>query len=172
MFSGVLMDKNLLKILKNLIRIGEISAIHDADGTVEVVFEDKNDIVSDPLPYLAFEYNMPQVKDRVLCVFLGNGITSGFCLGKFFSAKSPPPVQNKDIYYKDFFGEAFLKYEKSTKTLTLNAENIVFDGDLLINGNVIVNGNFENTGVLIAGNGATGVFDITQATSGIVTGGS
>ena len=166
------MDKNFLKILKNIIRIGDISAVHEKDGTVEVVFSDKSDIVTDPLPYLAFEYNMPQVKDRVLCVFLGNGIASGFCLGKFFSPKSPPPVQDKNIYYKDYFGEAFLKYDKNSKTLTISAENIEFDGDLLVNGNVVVNGNFENTGTMKAGNGASGSFDITQATNGIVTGGS
>jgi len=114
--------------MNDFIKIGRVSAINEATGAVEVVFQDKDDIVTDELPLLAFEYYMPEINDLVLCVFLGNGIEAGFCLGRYFSDVYGTPVQDKAIYYKDFFGEASVKYDKNTKTLFLDAENIVING--------------------------------------------
>lgn len=122
--------------LRNLVRIGQVSSIDDAKCTIKVKFNDKDDMISDDIPYFSFEYNLPNIKDYVACIFLGNGLQSGFCLGKYYGEDNPPPVQDKDIYYKDFFGEASLQYDKNTKTLTIKAENIVIDGNLEVSGNI------------------------------------
>ncbi len=164
--------------VKNLIRIGNVSAVHEADGTVEVTFPDKNDIVTDPLPMLAFEYYMPSVGDKVLCIFLGNGFEAGICLGKFFCNPHPAYAQNKDIYYKDFFGDASIQYNKATKTLSIDADNIIVNGILLtVNGNQINNGSWTLNGSMVGGVDAqstitlTGTIDLTGSitTSGNIT---
>lgn len=134
---------------KNLIRVGVVSSINYLAGCVRVSFEDREKVVSDELPLLSFEYNMPKVGESVLCLFLGNGISNGFCLGRYYSDDNLP--KTSDTYYKDL-GEAFYKYDKNTKTLTISADNIVFDGDVRISGNLNVNGNITATGSIDGSN--------------------
>lgn len=131
--------------LRNLIRIGQISSVDESKCTVKVKFSDKDDMVSDNIPFLSFEYNLPDVGDYVVCIFLGNGVQNGFCLGKYFAEDNPPKVQSKDIYYKDLLEEAFIKYDKSTKTLTLSAENVVIEGNLEVKGNILSSGSITDT---------------------------
>lgn len=126
--------------IKNMIRLGKVSSVNHAAGRVKVAFSDKDNIVSTELPYLAFEYNMPKVNDMVVCIFLGNGVSQGFCLGSYYSDFNKPKEAGSDIYYKDFFGEGFMKYDKLTKTLTIKAENIRIEGDLTVDGNLTVLG--------------------------------
>ena len=131
--------------LRNLVRIGQVSSINESKFTIKVKFNDKDDMISDDIPYFSFEYNMPNIKDYVACIFLGNGLQSGFCLGKYYGEDNPPPVQDKDIFYKGFFGEAYLQYDKSTKTLTLSAQNIIIEGNLNVKGNIVATGSVTDT---------------------------
>lgn len=128
-------------VLKNLIRIGIVSSINEKNGTVRVVFDDKNDLVSDELPLLSFQYDMPKIKEQVLCVFLPNGIQQGFCLGSFYSLVNLPPVKDKNIYFKKFDDGTWIEYNKKTKELNINAS-----GNVNIIGNLKVNGNISATG--------------------------
>jgi Phage P2 baseplate assembly protein gpV len=120
--------------LNNLIRIGKVSSIHYDAGTVAVCFEDKDSIVTDDLPMLSFEYYMPDVGDPVLCLFLGNGLTKGFCLGKYFYDKDgeQPMESGEGIFYKHFFKEGSIKYDKSAKTLTIYADTLDLKADTKI----------------------------------------
>lgn len=127
-------------MLKNLIRIGKVSSINYPAGKVRVVFPDKNNIVTSELPLLSFEYYMPAVNDVVICLFLGNGVSQGFCLGKYYNSTVIPRESGSNIYYKDFFSEGFMKYDKNSKTLTFKASNIVVEGDLKVEGNLEVAG--------------------------------
>lgn len=111
--------KIIINILKNLIRVGKISSINYDNGTVRVVFPDKDNIVTDELPYLSFEYYMPYIGDTVLCLFLGNGISRGFCLGKFYNNNNAPRCPGEGIYYKHFFDKGYIKYNKKEKLLTI-----------------------------------------------------
>jgi phage baseplate assembly protein gpV len=104
---------------------GRVSSVDYKAGTVQVVFDDKSDIVSDDLPLFNSEYRMPDVGDVVVCLFLSNNPTQGFCLG---TPQDSPQVTGKGIFYKDFFGEAFFKYDQSTGTLTINAPHVVING--------------------------------------------
>ena len=70
---------------------------------------------------------------------------SGFCFGKYYGEDNLPPVQDKNIYYKDLFGEASIQYNKSTKTLTLSAQNIVIEGNLEVKGNITSTGSIIDT---------------------------
>jgi phage baseplate assembly protein V len=144
------MDENmqvLIGILKNLIRIGTVSSVNEENGTVRVLFEDKDNMVSDELPLLSYEYDMPDIKDQVLCIFLPNGIEKGFCLGSFYSSVNQPSIRNKNVYYKKFDDGTSIQYNKSTKELTINSEH-----PININGAVKVNGNINATGTVTASN--------------------
>ncbi|WP_297429324.1 phage baseplate assembly protein V [Clostridium sp.] len=133
--------------IRNLIRVGIVSSINETNGTVRVIFDDKDDMVSDELQLLNSEYNIPEVKEQVLCLFLPNGLQQGFCLGGFYSFINPPPIQNKNLYYKKFDDGTSIQYDKSTKQLTINSVNKV-----IINGNVQINGNLSASGTVSASN--------------------
>jgi phage baseplate assembly protein V len=162
--------EKIIKILKNMIRIGNVSTIDYNRGAVKVTFPDKDDIVSDFLPYLSFEYNMPKVGDTVLCVFLPNGISKGFCLGQPYSLKNMPKQPGPQYYYKNIYDEAFYQYDKNSKTLTIDADNIVLnaatsiifkapaitlDGETNITQNLTVNKNITVNGKISAGGNIT-----------------
>ncbi len=62
-------------------------------GTVRVLFDDKDNLVSDELQLLDFEYDIPPIGEQVICFFLPNGIKQGFCLKGFYSDINKPPVK-------------------------------------------------------------------------------
>ena len=133
-------------MLKNMIRIGKVSSVNAEKGTVRVVIDDQQDVVTNDLPLLSGEYNMPAVSDLVLCLFLGNGISQGFCLGKYFSTVNPPPVTDPEVIYKDFGDGSYIKYDKSIKTLTIKAD-VVVDGDLTVTGNISATGTVSGSNI-------------------------
>lgn len=136
--------EEILRILMNLIRIGVVNSINPSNGSVKVLFQDKDDLVSAELPLFDREYYMPEVGKQVVCVFLPNGIQQGFCLGTFFSKLNPPPAQNSELYVKDFGDGTKITYNKTTKTITIDAANpITINGDVNINGNITA----DNLGV-------------------------
>jgi phage baseplate assembly protein V len=133
-------------MLKNMIRIGKVSSINPAKGMVRVVIEDQQDMVTNDLPMLSNEYNLPTIGDLVLCLFLGNGISSGFCLGKYFSTVNPPPVTDSQIIYKDFGDGSCIKYDKASKTLTIKADTVAIEGNLSVTGNISATGTILDVG--------------------------
>lgn len=120
--------KKALMLARNLVRIGQVNSVDESKGTVQVLFQDKDDIVTDDLPLLSFEYDIPPVGSQVLCVFLGNGLEQGFCLGRFYSQQLLTPVSNKDIYFKKLDDGVYIKYNRNTKDM----EIVNTWGDLLV----------------------------------------
>lgn len=115
---------------KDLIKVGTVTAIFDEKGTVQINFEDKDDCTVE-YPLLSTEYNMPKNNDPVWCISMGNGIESGLCLGKAYSSKNPPPVQDKNIYHKPLVDneKAFFEYDNNTETLKFKAKHIIYECD-------------------------------------------
>lgn len=116
--------KKILKLVRNIVRVGVINSINPQEGTVKVLFPDKDDIVSDNLPLLNHEYNMPNIGDQVICLFLGNGLEQGFCLGSFYSSVLKPPATNENIYKKKLDNATFVEYDKESKVLKVNVEEV------------------------------------------------
>jgi phage baseplate assembly protein V len=141
--------------LKNLLRIGTVSSIDYGAGTVRVIIEDQDEIVTDDLPMLSHEYEMPNVGEVVLCLFLGTGNANGFCLGRFYYDDEAPVWSGQNIFYKRFLKDAYIKYDKSSKTFTLCASEIIFDGNVSITGNLAVAGNASVGGTATIGGDAT-----------------
>lgn len=166
-----------------MIKTGKVSSINRSNGTVQVVFADQNDMVSNDLPMLSFEYEMPDVGDQVLCLFLDNAPEWGFCLGRFYCDAIPGldkkvirrrMEKNKDDSYIEYeidSGNMNLVNAKADVTIDAKGKviikqaaaveittsgNVQIDCTALqINGNVNVNGSIHATGSIIDSGGNT-----------------
>lgn len=82
--------------MRNQIRVGTVSSRDETRQAVKVVMEDQEDLVTDwlqiiyppvrvigePPAVVSMELQLPAVGETVLCVFLGSGIETGYCLGR------------------------------------------------------------------------------------------
>ncbi len=99
------------------IRVGKVSSIDYVSGTVRVVYHDKDDAVTRPIPLLAHEYHMPQVGDQLLVLHLSNGTEAGVSLGRYWTDQHAPPEGAQALYRKDLGekpGEAVLRFDGKT----------------------------------------------------------
>lgn len=118
---------------------GRVSSVDKERGYVKITYPQENNIVSDWLPLLSSEYDMPKPGELVATI-LGKNLT-GVCLGKIFSNSQSPKTDNG--YYKDIGGikikksdngvfeikfadGGYIKYEKGV--LTLKANTIHLEG--------------------------------------------
>jgi phage baseplate assembly protein V len=84
------------------LRDGHVSSYDPATHTAKVVFEDRDNLVSNPFPVLL--PNTLKNKDEihldpgehVMCICLGNGLESGVVLGCVYDKKNPPAVGDRD----------------------------------------------------------------------------
>ena len=111
--------------MDTIVQQGKVSSIDYDTGSVRVVFTDRQNSVSAPLPMFNSEYKMPDVGDVVICLFLSNNPSRGYCLG---TPNQSLTVTGEGVYYKDFFGEGYIKYDSDTKTLTISAGHVVING--------------------------------------------
>lgn len=126
---------------KEVFRMGKVSSIDYAAGLVRVVYPDKDNSVTAPLPMLCTEYNMPQVGDPVLVLHLSNGAEAGLVLGRYWSNNNKPPEGAAGLFRKDLArtpGAAMIRYDGSTLTIQCaGAINIEAGGAVTINGATI-----------------------------------
>ena len=111
--------------MEDLIRIGRISSINYKDGTAKVVYNDKDDMVTGELPFLANEYMMPKADDLVLVLHLKKGRSKGVIIGKIYSDQLRPQINGKDKYFKALTEKTNLKAENGK--LTIEADDIIFN---------------------------------------------
>ncbi|MFC4403325.1 phage baseplate assembly protein V [Gracilibacillus xinjiangensis] len=132
---------DVLKIVRNVIRVGQINSVDEDNGTVDVLFVDKDNQIASNLPLPNFEYNMPRVGEQALCVFLANGLEQGFCLFTYYSDISLPPVADKEIFRKQFDEGTYIEYNHKTRELLINADKPVkIKNDLIVEGNIVATG--------------------------------
>lgn len=118
---------------------GRISSVDAKRGYVKVTYPRENNIVSDWLPLLSSEYDMPKPGELVATI-LGKDL-SGVCLGKIFSNSQAPPTDNgyskdldgvkiikndKGVFKIEFNDGGYIRYENGT--MTLKANRIKLDG--------------------------------------------
>ncbi|QOT12954.1 phage baseplate assembly protein V [Paenibacillus sp. JNUCC32] len=132
-----------MSVIENLIRIGLVSSVNAKKHTVRVVFEDKDNLVSGDLPVIvpysasAKAYRLPEVSESVLCVFRGNGIQNGFCLGSYYTDEDVPPVSNKDQIGTWFEDGSYVFYDQASGSLHVKAAgNVRIEGDLTVTGSI------------------------------------
>lgn len=130
-----------MSILQNLIRVGTVSSAKPTSGTVRVVFPDRDDLVSAELPVLisggwgkgnAF----PLVGESVLCLFLGNGLQAGYCLGIFYGDEDVVPGTNdqRGVWFED---GSYVYYDRAAGCLVVKAATgVKIEGDLVVTGTI------------------------------------
>lgn len=104
-----------------MIKVGIISSVNAKTGTARVLFPDRGESVSGdiaivvPFTLSAQAYYMPDVGERVVCIFDDNN--TGFILGSFFSENRLPNNPNKNNVYVDFGDGTLIQYNKEKKVL-------------------------------------------------------
>ena len=126
-----------------------MSTVDPAAHAVRAAFEDEDGMVSDWLPVLVTaasknqDYALPDVGDTVVCAFLGNGISAGFCLGAVYSQANRPPHKNGDVRSVRFADGAVVSYDRKAHVLTIEtngAVNIRAAGNVNVTGDVVADG--------------------------------
>lgn len=124
--------------IKNFIRMGRVSTTNPSKMTVKVIFEDKDNMVSDELPVLVQgssrnrHYWLPDVGEQVCCLMLPNGHNAGICLGSYYSEADPPNADSQDVRRVDFADGSYIQFDRSTGNLDINCT-----GEIRINGKAI-----------------------------------
>ena len=114
----------------NEVRIGKVSSVNAAAGTVRITYADKSDKATAELPVFCGmgEYQMPAVNDTVLVLHLSNDSSIGIVMGRFWSATNPPPQGEAQMYRKSFdaAGAAFL--QAAAGRITLFGQELTLSG--------------------------------------------
>lgn len=137
--------------IKRLIRVGTVSSVNAAAGTVRVAFAAQDDMVTYELPVITRgsknnkDYWLPDVDEQVLCLFLpntsGRGVCDGFVLGTFYSSVDAPVENSGDVHAVKYGDGTIIKHDRRTGKLTINATG---DIDIIAGGNVTINGQTIN----------------------------
>lgn len=129
-----------------LVRYGRVSSTDPVRATIRVMFDDEDEMVSYDLPVIVQnslknkDYALPDVGEHVVCLFLGNGISAGFCLGAVYDTSNPPPRNNQDIRSVDFADGTIVEYDRASHVLNINCVgdiNIKAAGKITINGAIV-----------------------------------
>lgn len=133
--------------IKRLIRVGTVSSVNAAAGTVRVAFAAQDDMVTYELPVITRgsknnkDYWLPDVDEQVLCLFLpntsGRGVCDGFVLGTFYSRVDAPMESSGDVHAVKYGDGTIIKHDRSTGKLTINATG---DIDIIAGGKITING--------------------------------
>ncbi|MCX8962704.1 phage baseplate assembly protein V [Erwinia psidii] len=111
----------ILRLLRNLIRIGTVSAVNLDDGLCRV---DTGNNTTAWLHWLTARagrtrsWNAPSVGEQVLILCLGGELDTGFVLPGVFSDESPAPSASADALHWSFPDGAVIEYEPASGALT------------------------------------------------------
>ncbi|WP_414147545.1 phage baseplate assembly protein V [Erwinia sp. BNK-24-b] len=110
----------ILRLLRNLIRIGTVSAVNLDDGLCRV---DTGNNTTNWLHWLAARagrtrsWNAPSVGEQVLVLCLGGELDTGFVLPGVFSDENPAPSASADALHWSFPDGAVIEYEPENGAL-------------------------------------------------------
>lgn len=110
----------ILRLLRNLIRIGTVSAVNLDDGLCRV---DTGNLTTGWLHWLTARagntrsWNAPSVGEQVIVLCLGGETDTGFVLSAVFSDNNPAPSASADALHWSFPDDAVIEYEPATGAL-------------------------------------------------------
>ncbi len=103
-------------------RIGYVSSIDYKSGLCEVHYPDRDDTVTEMVPFISNrEYRMPEVEDVVAVLHPGDSPEDAVVLGTIWNEKIKPAEGKKGVYRKEYSnkdGQAYRKFDANTKELT------------------------------------------------------
>lgn len=120
---------------EDLIKIGEVSSIDPEKCTARVVFDDEGSFVSYDLPVMQrntlgnHDFQMPEVGEDVLVLFLGPGQEDGIIVGSFYAGKVTPPETSADkrtIVFKD---GTRVSYDRNQHKFTMTIDQTSIEVD-------------------------------------------
>lgn len=134
-----------------MIVIGQVSTADAKTGSVRVTISDRDDLVSGELPVItpggwARGVAVPEVGESVLCVFLDNGRSVGFCLGTYYGDddKLPGTADQRGVWFEDG-SHAF--YDRKTHSLNIKAASGVrIEGNVNISGSLTADSITDRSG--------------------------
>ena len=147
--------------MNELARVGFVVSRQPEKYRVRVEFRDTvtAKLVSGWLPVLVprasadMAFDLPDVGDQVLCLFLGNGLEEGFVLGSMYGAQMPP-VSSGDKFHRTFSDGTTLEYDRAAHKLRASVRG---DVEASVTGNVEVT--LQGSGKVTAG----GALELTSA---------
>lgn len=139
--------------MNELARVGFVVSRQPEKHRVRVEFRDTvtAKLVSGWLPVLVprasadMAFDLPDVGDQVLCLFLGNGLEEGFVLGSMYGAQTPP-VSSGDKFHRTFSDGTTLEYDRAAHKLRASVRG---DVEASVTGNVEVT--LQGSGKVTAG---------------------
>lgn len=136
------------------LRIGKISSINYKKGTARVTYEYRDDTTTVELPFLSWEYQMPEVGDMVVTAHLWGGATAAVILGPLWHDGHRPVSGKKGLYRKEYErtqGAAYEEYNDTSKSFKVVAGGVTLtmqDGILTVGGSMKVTGDLSVSGDL------------------------
>lgn len=126
------MERILSDCISQLARVGFVTARQPERHRVRVELRDTvtSPLVSGWLPVLTprasadMAFDLPDVGDQVLCLFLGNGLEDGFVLGSMYGAQTPP-VASGDKFHRTFSDGTTIEYDRKAHKLTASVKGDV-----------------------------------------------
>lgn len=118
-------EEQVRDVLAQMVRVGFVSARQPEKMRVRVELRDTTGaaLITDWLPVLCprahgdAQYDLPDVDDQVLCLFLPFGLEQGFVLGAMYG-KASPPVSSGDKWHRSFSDGTVLEYDRASHALT------------------------------------------------------
>lgn len=117
-------------ILKKLIKVGKVSEVNYETASCKVVFEDLKGFQTQNLQVLHRKtlkhksYDMPDIDELVVCIFLPYANNFGIILGSIYTDENKPLCQDDRVQYK-FEDGTYIEYDKSTKQATVDCQGDV-----------------------------------------------
>jgi len=124
-----------------MIRAAIVSTVDADNGFIRVTLPDQDDAVSGDLPVVtpagwAVYNGLPQVGERVVCVFPTGKLREGFCVGAYWTAGKQPPGSDdqRGVWFED---GSFAYYDRTSGTLQIKAvSNVHIEGNLIVTGSL------------------------------------
>ena len=144
-------DQQIQDAMSQLVRVGFVTARQPATHRLQVQFKDTTNapLTSDWLPCLVTRasqdlvYDLPDIGDQVLCIFMSNGLEQGFVVGSMYGRQAPP-VTDPEKFHRKFKDGTVIEYDRAAHKLTVDVKG---DVELVVTGNVTatVQGNLSST---------------------------
>lgn len=103
------------------VRLGNVSSIDYENGLCEVTYPDRDDTVTEMVPFLSRrEYMMPEVDDLVVVLHPGDSPEDAVVLGTIWNEKIKPAEGKEKIFRKEYCnedGKAYRKFDANAKEL-------------------------------------------------------
>lgn len=125
-------DQQITDLMAQMIRVGFVNARQPEKMRVKVTIPDTTgaELVTDFLPVLCpracedMQYDLPDVGDQVVCLFLSYGLEQGFVIGAMYG-KQAPPVQSGEKWHRLFKDGTYLEYDRESHKLVANVQGDV-----------------------------------------------